>query len=565
MLSDYSSGPVPSSFTTRGVTRADVVRWLRLALARNPFYIISAGLLLLSMRLLSGDSRIFSGETPQLLFNFSSFQFYELLLVGTAVFLARRKIWYDSGLLIGVETMFVFVPFILVSQALLLENQIALAFCLGGCALAVLRVQGLKRWLPNLNMPTALLWMGAVLLIFNLIFPVMTRLLHEHVSVPVWDVRGAGLKAWEWHWVLPLTMGLALFLPDMVREDGHKEAEMPAFFAKPCFPILAAMLWVAGTAAHFYCIGYVYGLPWAASLLAPTLWMAAWILWRHRSSLDFVPEKLEGVVNALLFAGPLAVALFAAWEDDWRRCCLLSLLNVAAYGVVAEARRDRLALHLGLISALVALAAIPHYWLPPAVVHYGHTGLLEVILAGYLVFRAVCSRLLKWGIAGGTVLAATIFAASPHTAQNVQLAIQLGIVFIILHSLRWLDALHPRAARMRNSAAIFWVIHGLVWMNADFATAQFGTFLLGLTVLVVYFCARGILGQWGPRVVPYAALTVMAMEPCCAIAAMVPQTPQGILLLIGSFALFGLGTLLAMTKERWHGGGPMVSRSLGVE
>src|SRR5271170_7275225 len=115
MLSDSSSSPVFSSFTTRAVTRGDVARWVRQALARNPFYIISAALLLLSMRLLSGDSRIFTQETPQLLFNFSSFQVYELLLVGTAIVLARRKIWYDSGLLVGVETLFVFVPFILVS------------------------------------------------------------------------------------------------------------------------------------------------------------------------------------------------------------------------------------------------------------------------------------------------------------------------------------------------------------------------------------------------------------------------------------------------------------------
>jgi hypothetical protein len=93
-------------------------RWTRILLARNPFYIISAVLLLWSMRQLSLDSRIFPDELPQLLFNFSSFQFYELLLAGTAILLARRRIWYDSGLLVGLENLFICVPFLLVSQAL---------------------------------------------------------------------------------------------------------------------------------------------------------------------------------------------------------------------------------------------------------------------------------------------------------------------------------------------------------------------------------------------------------------------------------------------------------------
>jgi len=43
---------------------AAIRRWMRILLARNPFYIISAALLLLSMRQLSLDSRIFPGELP---------------------------------------------------------------------------------------------------------------------------------------------------------------------------------------------------------------------------------------------------------------------------------------------------------------------------------------------------------------------------------------------------------------------------------------------------------------------------------------------------------------------
>src|SRR5687768_13028023 len=98
----------------------ETLKWI---FSRNPFYIFSAGLLLYAIYRLSIDPQMFATELGQLLFNFSSFQVYELLLVGTAIFLARRQIGYDSALLVSLETLFVFVPFILISQALLIEGN----------------------------------------------------------------------------------------------------------------------------------------------------------------------------------------------------------------------------------------------------------------------------------------------------------------------------------------------------------------------------------------------------------------------------------------------------------
>src|ERR1019366_6505194 len=65
--------------------------WLRKFFACNPFYLVSAA---------------------RMLFNFTSVQAYEILLVLTAIFLSRRSLWYDSTLLVGLENLLVFVPFI---------------------------------------------------------------------------------------------------------------------------------------------------------------------------------------------------------------------------------------------------------------------------------------------------------------------------------------------------------------------------------------------------------------------------------------------------------------------
>src|SRR5258707_15249267 len=67
--------------------------WLRRLLACNPFYLVSAALLLYGIYRVSVDPGFLSEETAHLFFNFTSLQVYELLLVGTAIFLARRRIW----------------------------------------------------------------------------------------------------------------------------------------------------------------------------------------------------------------------------------------------------------------------------------------------------------------------------------------------------------------------------------------------------------------------------------------------------------------------------------------
>jgi hypothetical protein len=72
--------------------------WLKRLLACNPFYLVSAALLLYGFYRVSVDPSFLHGEVAVLTFDLTSLQCYELLLVVTAIFLARREIWYDSML-----------------------------------------------------------------------------------------------------------------------------------------------------------------------------------------------------------------------------------------------------------------------------------------------------------------------------------------------------------------------------------------------------------------------------------------------------------------------------------
>src|SRR4051812_9581963 len=142
--------------------------WAKRFLVCNPFYLVSAALLLFGMYRISVDRNLFTEEISQLAFNLTSLEFYEVLLVATAIFLAGRRIWYDSTLLVGLENLFIFVPFILLSQVALISTRAIWIVCAVTALIAIARFGGLKRYFAELNLPGGLLLIGSILLLVNI-------------------------------------------------------------------------------------------------------------------------------------------------------------------------------------------------------------------------------------------------------------------------------------------------------------------------------------------------------------------------------------------------------------
>ena len=78
----------PPPFGTYDPPRESPHQWLKTFLIYNPFYLLSAAMLLYGVYLVSLDKNFPGRETTQLLFNFGALQVYELLVVVTAIFLA---------------------------------------------------------------------------------------------------------------------------------------------------------------------------------------------------------------------------------------------------------------------------------------------------------------------------------------------------------------------------------------------------------------------------------------------------------------------------------------------
>lgn len=227
-----------------GLPNWPIKYWVKRFLACNPFYLVSAALLLYGFYRVSVDATFLRGELAQLWFNFGSLQCYEILLVLTAILLARRRIWYDSTLLVGLENLLVLVPFILLSEAALTGQGMAWGMCLGAGAVAVARFGGLRRGIAELNFPRRLAAIGLVVLAANVALLVVYRIL-QRTKYGVKMDFGVPYQTNQYIWwsLLPALVALANLLPRL-RPTGKLLPQ------SGWLPLGLFSLWLTGTVVH---------------------------------------------------------------------------------------------------------------------------------------------------------------------------------------------------------------------------------------------------------------------------------------------------------------------------
>jgi hypothetical protein len=520
--------------------------WARRFLVCNPFFLVSAALLLFGMYRVSIDRDLFGEEISQLAFNLSSLEFYELLLVGTAIFLASRRIWYDSTLLVGLENIFVFVPFILVSQVALINTHVVWVVCALTAVIAIARFGALKRHFGELNFPTGLLLMGAALLAINIGLLATYRVLGETKMGWVPDSgRHFVINQITWLIVLPAALFMANFLPH-ARETGSllpQRRWLPAGFFS---------LWIAATGVHLYCLNYVYNFRFGLEMLVPAVWMLAWTLYRRG------PEVLTWASRAPQYAlaiAALLIPLAAASATGTKIFFTLTALNAAIYAVMCLRERDgHFARHLLFASVVMLVCGMPNEWLAIHNEHFAlnlhRETLIRLGLAVYLMLYIVLSRNPKTGIFGSILVTVMVIAAFPRHDATIHWAVQSGLVFLLLHSLRWIDHEHQGARAVRIMAASLWMLHTVIWVRAD--AALWMPCIPGGIVLAAYLITQFLRGRWDTLILPTASIMTVLSGPGNSLIGSLHSAPVGLLAVIGSFLLFALGIAAALTKHRWH-------------
>jgi hypothetical protein len=516
--------------------------WLKRLFVCNPFYLVSAALLLYGVHRISVDGGLFVAETSQLLFNFSALQIYEVLLALTATLLITRRIWYEATLLVALENMLWVVPFILVSQAAFIAPKIGMIYCAGAVCLMVLRAVWLRYRGGEFAPSARMLWCGLPVLIVNAVWPVLYRRFGEtKIGVGIPSGAAYDFNEFNWFWLLPMLVAILLLLPRV--DADPKESS-----ARRWFPLLWLGFWLAGTSVHLYALGYVYDFDLRREQLAPTVWALAWAL--HFRLADFLklPQRAWNIARLFL---PVAATTLALAAAESRVFFYLSALNFVGYGILLlRQREDRLVLQLSLVSFAAMVAALPIDFAPVLAKPLAQTNLVGLAALTYVIVGTLVSRNPMVAILGALATPLAVGIMMPTLGDAMNWAIQAGLVYFLLHSLRWEDDRHIGARAVRWLMAILWVVHGFCWIRGGGNWLNLVT--IAGTVMLIWTLRVWWLRRWELLVIPAAAVLVALCGPANFVFTKVGHAPAGLLYVVGSFALFGVGTLAALTKHRWH-------------
>jgi hypothetical protein len=520
--------------------------WVKQFLVCNPFYLASAAFLLFGLYRVSLDPNFLPKEVEQLKFNFTSLQLYELLLVGTAMLLARRMIWYDAKLLVVLENLLLFVPFLLINQAALIDQRTVWVFS-GAAAMFVVARSGLaQRSVAALRFPGRLTLIGACVLAVNSAWPAIYRHFQETKFGKNLDAGPAfEMHVVSWWALLPALIALVNLLPHP-RQAGRSPVQGRRF------PVGLLALWLLGTAVHLYALGYVYDFHLRREWLAPALWVLAWTLYLRLP--DYV-ESVVPVVRKLTLVLPLLVTLVAACETGSNAFFALNALNLLAFArVVWTERGNRLAVHLTMLSFAAVVAAVPEPLFQFLTGWFNRSDLMGLAILVYVLIASLMTRNPKAAVLGGIAAALAGGALREHHGDAWHWAMQAGVTFFLLHSLRWRDYEHQGANGARIFMAASWLIHSVIWVRDD-AAVWHPLATAGAVLLVIWF--RGFVFQrWTPLVVPGTAAAVALCGPINLLVVKLQTTPTGVIAIASSFLLFAVGTTVALTKHRWHKHGP---------
>jgi hypothetical protein len=529
--SENLNAQTPHRLTASGLPpKCPFSYWVKKLLVCNGFYLVA------------NDANFPGKEFAQLRFNFGSLQFYEVLLIATALLLARRRIFYDSNLLIFLENLLILVPFILLSQAALLDLGTFWLVCLITGAMAMVRFGILKRFHKELNLPGRLLAIGFVLLVINVALPLIFRHLQEYkMGIKPTDGAPYEMNRFSWLLILPAIIALANCLPRPA-QTGDQLSQ------RRWLPAGLFTLWLAGSAVHLHCLSFVYSYDWEEPFLIPGLWVMAWTIYNRHG--DFL--RVRGLSRALLMA-PFVVTLLPGARIGHVLFPIVTGLNILLYAFIRlKDRTNKMAFHLMLLSmAGLALGFVKQFeaQLPPGLT--AEKCVLAFIIA-YLCCWIIASRNLKLGIAGAMLVGISTAAICGEYLDTSPFAIQSALLFLLLHSLLWNDEAHPGARGGRIFACTVWMLHSLVLVSINSPHA--GVILSTGAAMILALCTilKLVQGAWPPVVLPVFAGIVLLMHPASLAVIKAQTTPTGLWVVAGSFVLFGIGTALALTKSKWN-------------
>ncbi len=526
---------------------APAVSTLQRLLQCNPFYLASAAMLLFGIYILWGDTEGLS-EVDHLLMNFLTIHGYEMMLVATAIALASRKVWYDSTLLIVIENVILWVPFVLLSQATWLGNgesstlRITAGVAAASALLVIVRVSAVKLFFRELLLPRRLLLIGTLLLGVNIALPFVFNYLHQ--------VTPEEMRADILHQALFLAIVVAYpLLSALINVLPNPASSAPRVCESGLLPWQLFTIWLAATGYHLWALMYVYDVMGEDTWIIPSLWVVAWSLYHRRE--DLFPACVPWKEKALLLL-PLAIFAGAGTLSLSPILMGLTLANATFYALILYRRHTTVTLTLLLVSLAGTAAFIPIEWGQSLSADFqrGHAMIGALLLL--LIISAALIRNMAIGLLGAAALAILCGRILPAAGISADVTWQVVPAFLLLHSLRWSRDHIWFANSIRVLVISGWLLATLKWLHfAEGWQPGAVSCTVALLVLALYAIRSTWTWQVEPKLVAHGALAILLLQPIYPIMDMVVEAGPGMIVITISFLLFAVGTCLALNRERW--------------
>jgi hypothetical protein len=354
--------------------------------------------------------------------------------------------------------------------------------------------------------------------------------------------RAALIRLINLSWLvgLPLLLGLANFLPRQAIDSENRNRKW--------LPVAMFSIWIVVTACHLGGVGYVYGFNWRFAVLAPALWVLAWTVRYRFATFVQVPGR---ELRRGLMVGPVVATLLAV--NDEHVFPLLAVLNAAGFAFVfLRNRGERLAGYLSVCSLVAACAALPEEFLRPVMPEFSRGVWTLYCVGAVLISLTATWRDPRTGLIGGVLTLAATQWISGRWDPTWNTAIQIALLFVLAHSLRWLPARHSGARMVRIILTFAWTAHAFYWVNTNLRLA-IPLVYSAAAILLVACCAQRLLtGLWSSRAIAGAALAVSLSWPFRRSLEHLQTLSFGYIAVMLGFLLFAVGTIAALTKHRWN-------------
>jgi hypothetical protein len=220
---------------------------------------------------------------------------------------------------------------------------------------------------------------------------------------------------------------------------------------------------------------------------------------------------------------------------------------VLVFALLAKSRRE--AQPLLLLSISMAIALLPLDWMAGLLPSLTRMKCVELGLGASILVVSLQSPRPMLTLCGS--LTAALYPRVLWPALSGHLSLEVGLVFLLLQSLRWEDS---RWEKLRIVTAATWIVHAFGWTYVGETLSGWTVSSAAVIVLLAYPFILYLTDAPKSRLIPVTALIVLSARPLTAFAHWIQSASPGLVALLLSFALLGAGTWFAFYRKRLLGG-----------